>query len=106
MAKAKKKIYGTAERPRLAVFRSLKHIYVQFIDDAQGKTLAAATSLKIKKTGKAAGKAAVAEEVGKLAAEAARAKGISQVIFDRRKFRFHGRIKALAKGAREGGLLF
>jgi len=97
-------ITGTAERPRLTVFRSSKHIYAQLIDDLKGVTLAAATS-----AGKEAGyggnvKAAVA--VGKKIAAAAKEKGISKAAFDRGHYRYHGRVKALADAAREGGLQF
>jgi large subunit ribosomal protein L18 len=99
-------ITGTAERPRLTVFRSSKHISAQLIDDLTGTTLAAATSV-----GKDAGlpyggnvKAAAA--VGKKLAEAAKGKGISKAAFDRGHYRYHGRVKALADGAREGGLQF
>jgi large subunit ribosomal protein L18 len=99
---------GTAARPRLAVFRSAKHIYAQVIDDAAGKTLAHAAStekeLRAMKAG--AKKSAVAQAVGKLVAERCKAKGVTKVAFDRGGFRYHGRIAALAKGAREGGLQF
>jgi large subunit ribosomal protein L18 len=102
--RVRSKMTGTPERPRLSVFRSSKHIYAQLIDDMSGVTLAAAGS-----TGKAVGyggnvKAAAA--VGKKLAEAARAKGISQAAFDRGHYRYHGRVKALADAAREGGLKF
>ncbi|MFH1347889.1 MAG: 50S ribosomal protein L18 [Candidatus Margulisiibacteriota bacterium] len=102
MAKKRKYIFGTKERPRMSVFRSLKNIHVQLIDDASGKTLAAASSLKIKKSGNVAS----AKQVGKLAAEKAKAAGITKVVFDRGTSRYHGRVKALADAAREGGLLF
>jgi large subunit ribosomal protein L18 len=97
---------GSAERPRLAVFRSLNHIYAQVIDDTTGKTLAAASSLE--KELKAAGqqKTAEAKVVGRLIAERARSAGIDRVVFDRAGFRYHGRIKSLADAAREAGLDF
>ncbi|MBI4363654.1 MAG: 50S ribosomal protein L18 [Candidatus Doudnabacteria bacterium] len=97
------KIIGTAQKPRMNVFRSLNHVYVQLIDDAAGKTLVAASSKevsqKIKKTGKAAA-------VGKLAAEKALAAGINQVTFDRGGYKYHGRVKSLAEAARAAGLKF
>jgi len=100
------KIVGTAERPRLSVFRSSKHIYVQLIDDLHGVTLGAASS-RTKDAGVAYGgntKAAVV--IGKKIAEMAKQKGISKVAFDRGHYRYHGRIKALADAARESGLQF
>jgi large subunit ribosomal protein L18 len=102
MGKVRKKIIGTTERPRLSVFRSLKHIHAQVIDDSTGKTLAAASSLKIKN----GGNIIAAKQVGKLIAETAKAAGITKVVFDRGNSLYHGRIKALADSAREGGLLF
>lgn len=96
-------VSGTTERPRLSVFRSASHIYAQLIDDATGKTLAQASSRELK--GKAA-KTDNSAEVGKAIAAAAKQKGIEQVVFDRGGFRYHGRVKALAEGAREGGLKF
>ena len=101
----KKKVFGTKERPRLSVFRSLSHITAQLIDDAAGSTFAAASSQE-KGLTKVKGKVAAAREVGKLIAERAKAKGIAKVVFDRGGFLYHGRIKALADGAREGGLQF
>lgn len=98
------KIRGTAEKPRLSVYRSLKQIYVQIINDEEGKTLAAASSLDIKN--KKMKKAEIAAEVGKLLSERAKAKKISRVVFDRGGAKYHGRIEALARGAREGGLEF
>jgi len=88
-------------RPRLSVHRSGRHIYAQVIDDTAGKTLAAASTL-----GKAGATVAAASEVGKSVAEAAKAAGVTHVVFDRGGFLFHGRVKALADGAREGGLEF
>jgi large subunit ribosomal protein L18 len=98
------KISGTKERPRMSVFRSLKHVSVQLIDDASGRTLAAASDMKLEKKGKKAMDVAVA--IGKEVAEKAKAAGISTVIFDRGSYRYHGRVKALADAAREGGLQF
>jgi large subunit ribosomal protein L18 len=105
----RRELEGTAERPRLAVFRSAKHIYAQVVDDRTGRTLVHASSCekelralrdaKTKKRG-------VAEAVGKLVAQRCVAKGVQLVAFDRGGFRYHGRIAALAKGAREGGLKF
>ena len=100
--KKKRKIIGTQERPRLSVFKSASNIHAQIIDDLAGKTLVAASSLKIKK----GGNAAAAKEVGKKIAELAKAKKVSKVVFDRGNSLFHGRVKALADAAREGGLLF
>ena len=97
------KISGTAERPRLDVFRSSKHIYAQIIDDVAGVTLASASTLEKGFEG-FGGNVEAANKVGKLIAEKALAKGIKQVVFDRGGFVYHGRVKALAEGAREGGL--
>ena|ERR1700761_8849157 len=98
----REKLSGTTERPRLNVFRSTNHIYAQVIDDQKGETLASASSLKLK-TG---GNVAAAKEIGKAIAEQATGKGIKKVVFDRGGFLYHGRIKALADAAREGGLEF
>jgi large subunit ribosomal protein L18 len=97
---------GTEVRPRLAVFRSLNHIYAQVIDDTSGRTLAAASSLDKDLTGSKATKAEEAATVGKRIAERAKAAGVDQVVFDRAGFRYHGRIKSLADAAREAGLEF
>ncbi len=103
-ARIRKHLQGTAERPRLNVYRSLNHIYAQVIDDVQGKTLAAASSVHAKlPTG---GNIQAAEEVGKQVAERAQAAGIKQVVFDRGGYLYHGRIKALADAARAAGLDF
>ena len=104
----RKIVSGTAERPRMTVFRSNKQIYVQFIDDLNGVTLAAASSMDKEVAEKAAGltKCQVSELVGKLAAERAIAKGIAEVAFDRNGYLYHGRVKVLADAAREGGLKF
>ena len=99
------KISGTAECPRLNVFRSSKHIYAQIIDDVAGKTLAAASSMD-KGFELNGGNAEGAAAVGKAVAEAAAKAGITEVVFDRGGYVYHGRIKALAEGAREGGLKF
>ncbi|MBN2169725.1 MAG: 50S ribosomal protein L18 [Candidatus Krumholzibacteriota bacterium] len=104
----RKHMAGTAERPRLSVYRSLNHIYAQLIDDVQRVTLAQASSLKAAVTpaeGETQG-VAQARQVGRAIAEAAKAKGIDNVIFDRGGFLYHGRVKALADAARETGLKF
>ncbi len=105
----RKKIRGTAERPRLAVFRSLRHIYAQIIDDERGITLVAASTLDraLRRNGmRYGGNVAAARAVGKLIAARALEKGIRRVVFDRGGFRYHGRVKALAEAAREAGLEF
>jgi large subunit ribosomal protein L18 len=104
----RRNITGTAERPRLNVFRSNKHIYAQLIDDLHGVTLAAASSqlADLKKTIAYGGNTMAAKEVGKYLAMVAKNKGIAKAAFDRGHYRYHGRVKALAEGAREGGLQF
>ena len=107
----RKNLVGTTERPRLSVFRSAKHIYAQIIDDSKGHTVISASSLdesvkSFKASDSAANKTAVATLVGKLVAERAIEKGIKQVKFDRNGFLYHGRVKAVSQGAREGGLEF
>jgi large subunit ribosomal protein L18 len=103
----RKKILGTSERPRLNVYRSLNHIYVQLIDDLQGNTVVFAHSAEGKKgERRTGGNVASAKEVGKLIAERAKAKGINKVVFDRGGYIYHGRVKALADAAREAGLQF
>ena len=102
----RKIVSGTPEQPRMTVYRSNKQIYVQFIDDLAGVTLATASSLDKEVAEAAAGKNNVAALVGKLAAERAAAKGISTVAFDRNGYLYHGRVKQLAEAAREGGLKF
>lgn len=97
---------GTPERPRLNVFRSLKHIYAQIIDDTAQCTLVAVSSADKSAAVKSGGNAAGAKAVGRLAAERAREKGIRKVVFDRGGYRYHGRVKALADAAREAGLEF
>lgn len=99
----RRKVAGTATKPRLSVYRSNKEIYCQLIDDVNGNTLAAATSLNAKLSGT---KSEQASEVGKLIAEKAKALNIEAVVFDRGGYLYHGRVKALAEGAREGGLKF
>jgi|SRR5688500_2549065 large subunit ribosomal protein L18 len=93
-------------RPRLSVHRSGRHIYAQVIDDAEGRTVAAASTLDKDVRGKAGANAEAAADVGKRIADAAKAAGVTQVVFDRGGFLFHGRVKALAEAAREGGLEF
>ena len=101
----RRKLSGTPQRPRLAVFRSVAHIYAQVIDDTEGKTIVSASSVdKGGKTG--GGNVAAAKSIGKLVAERAREKGIKSVVFDRGGYQYHGRIKALADAAREAGLEF
>lgn len=97
------KISGTAQRPRMTVFRSNKQIYVQLIDDLEGKTLASASSKGLEANGT---KCEVAAQVGKVIADKAQQAGISEVVFDRNGYLFHGRVKSLADAAREGGLKF
>ncbi|NLY56032.1 MAG: 50S ribosomal protein L18 [Firmicutes bacterium] len=106
--RVRKKVFGTAERPRLSVFRSLNHIYAQIIDDTTGNTLVAASTLdkELKGQLKYGGNIEAAKAVGKLVAEKAKAKGITRVVFDRGGNLYHGRVKALADSAREGGLEF
>ncbi len=100
----RKKIQGTAERPRLNIYRSLNNIYVQVIDDLNGNTLVSANSAEGKKG--AGGNLAAAKSVGKAIAERSKEKGISKVVFDRGGYIYHGRVKALADAAREAGLEF
>ncbi|PWT97481.1 MAG: 50S ribosomal protein L18 [Terriglobia bacterium] len=101
----RRKLQGTAERPRLAVFRSIAHIYAQVIDDSAGKTIVSASSVDkaIKTNG---GNLAAAKAIGKTVAERAREKGIQRVVFDRGGYQYHGRVKALAEAARAAGLEF
>ncbi|HKW16262.1 MAG TPA: 50S ribosomal protein L18 [Terriglobales bacterium] len=103
----RKKVLGTSQRPRLNVYRSLNHIYVQVIDDLKGQTLVAASSAEGKKASRnTGGNLAAAKSVGKAIAERAKAKGISKVVFDRGGYIYHGRVKAIADAAREAGLQF
>ncbi len=100
----RKALRGTPERPRLNVFRSVKHIYAQVIDDSEGRTLVAASSAE--KGFGSGGNVAAAKKLGKVIADRALAKKISQVVFDRGGYKYHGRVKALAEAAREAGLKF
>ena len=106
--RVRQNVAGTPERPRLCVFRSINHIYVQVIDDREGRTLAAASSLdkEVRKQLKGGGNVAAAKVVGKAIAERALAAGVTAVVFDRGGYKYHGRIKALADAARETGLKF
>lgn len=106
--RVRKRVSGTAERPRLNVFRSLNHIYAQIIDDVQGQTLASASSKEAPVLEQRIGKkkAEVAHLVGLLAGERARERGVQKVVFDRGGYKYHGRVKALAEGARQAGLEF
>lgn len=106
--RVRKRLKGTAERPRLCVFRSHQHVYAQVIDDDAGRTLASASSRDKDLRGDLSygGNCQAAEQVGKKLAERALAAGVKQVCFDRREYKFHGRVAALAKGAREAGLVF
>lgn len=103
-SRIRKKVQGTTERPRLAVFRSLNHIYAQVIDDAQGKTLAAASTTEKDLGIKLGGNVEAAQTIGKTIAERAQAAGVSQVVFDRGGYVYHGRVKALLDASREAGL--
>ena len=106
--RVRRRVSGTSSRPRLCVYRSLGHIYAQVIDDLGGRTLVSASSLDKETRGqtKGGGNVAAAKVVGKAIAERARAAGIQQVVFDRGGYKYMGRVKALAEGAREGGLKF
>jgi large subunit ribosomal protein L18 len=104
--RVRKSISGTPTRPRLAVYRSLTHIYAQVIDDEQGRTLAAASDLEKELRGVQGNKSARAKAVGAALAEKAKAAGVAAVVFDRGGNKYHGRVKALAEAAREGGLKF
>jgi large subunit ribosomal protein L18 len=100
------RVAGDSGRPRLAVFRSLNHIYAQVIDDSSGRTLAAASSLEPDLRSAKGTKSAEATAVGRIVAERAQAAGVDRVVFDRAGFRYHGRVKSLAEAAREAGLDF
>jgi large subunit ribosomal protein L18 len=106
--RVRKRLSGTTERPRLAVFRSSKHIYAQVIDDSAGATVASASSMEkdLRSSLKTGADIGAAKAVGKLVAERAAAKGVKEVVFDRGGYIYHGRVKALADAAREGGLSF
>ena len=103
--KIRAKVSGTSQRPRLCVFRSSKHIYAQLIDDEKGKVVASANDKEIEKAG-GKKKTEIAKEIGKLIAQKAVEKKIGKAVFDRGGYLYHGRIKAVAEGAREGGLKF
>lgn len=103
--RVRKKIFGTSEKPRLSVFRSAKHMYAQIIDDTKGVTLVAA-STSGKESVKGSSNVAGAKKIGEMIAEKAKAKNIETVVFDRGGYKYHGRVKALAEGAREKGLKF
>jgi len=105
-AHIRKRVRGTAARPRLSVFRSACHIYAQVVDDVSGRTLVAANTLQPSVQGEGAGNIEGAKRVGVAIAERALAAGVSSVVFDRNGFLYHGRVKALADAAREGGLKF
>lgn len=105
-ARIREKIAGTPERPRLAVFRSGKHLYAQIIDDSKGVTIASASTLDKDLKGKVGDTVAGAKKIGSVIAEKAKSKKIENVVFDRGGFQYHGRIKALADAAREAGLKF
>jgi large subunit ribosomal protein L18 len=104
--RVRQKVAGTVERPRLVVFRSLKHIYAQLVDDDQGKTLGAVSDRTKELVREKPGKVGAARAVGKLLAQRAKAQGVTKVVFDRAGYLYHGRVRAVADGAREGGLEF
>ena len=104
--RVRKRVSGTVERPRLVVFRSIKHVYAQLVDDARGATLMGVSDDTEGLTLDGTGKVAKAKAVGKLLAGKAKAAGITKVVFDRGGYRYHGRVQAVADGAREGGLEF
>ncbi|MFT4306690.1 MAG: 50S ribosomal protein L18 [Microbacterium sp.] len=103
-ARLRKKVVGTAERPRLVVTRSARHVFVQLVDDGQGHTVASASTLEADLRGFDGDKTAKARKVGEIVAERAKAAGVSDVVFDRGGNRYAGRVAAIAEGAREGGL--
>jgi large subunit ribosomal protein L18 len=102
----RKKVRGTTARPRLAIFRSLNHIYAQVIDDEKGETICSASTVEKKAGAGKGGNIGAAKEIGRLIAERAKEKGISNVVFDRGGYIYHGRVKSLAEAAREAGLKF
>ena len=102
-ARVRAKINGTASRPRLSIFRSNRGMFLQLIDDVAGKTIASASSIEVKAKGK---KVEISKELGKMIAEKATAKKITAVVFDRGAYKYHGRVQAVAEGARAGGLEF
>jgi len=105
-ARVRARVAGTDERPRLCVFRSLDHVYVQAIDDTSGRTLAQASTLELRKAGTATGNIEAAKKIGTLIAERLVAKGRTSAVFDRGGYLYHGRVKAVAEAARAGGLKF
>ena len=107
-SRVRRRVMGTAIHPRLAVFRSLNHVYAQVIDDTRAVTLAAASSLEshVREQGRKSPKTEVSKLVGALIAQRAKSKGITAIVFDRGGYKYHGRVKALADAAREGGLVF
>ena len=105
-SRVRKKVVGTAERPRLVVFRSTRHVEVQVVDDTSGKTLASASTMEADVRAADGDKTAKAESVGKLVGDRAKAAGVTTVVFDRGGYRYHGRVAAVADGAREAGLEF
>lgn len=106
LARTRAKIFGTAERPRLCVVRSLRYISAQLIDDESGRTVVAVSDRLLPEESNKGTKRERALQVGKILAERAKSQGVSRVVFDRRDKRYHGRVQALAEGAREGGLVF
>jgi large subunit ribosomal protein L18 len=104
--RVRKKVFGAPERPRLVVTRSARHVYAQVIDDTQGRTLASASTMEAPLRAATGDKSDKAKQVGSLIAERAKAVGVESVVFDRAGYKYHGRIAALADGAREGGLGF
>jgi len=106
--RVRRRVKGTPQRPRLAVFRTLNHVYAQIIDDTEGNTLVAASSLesRVREQRNGKPKAEVSKLVGALLAQRAKQKRITAVVFDRGGYKYHGRVKALAEGAHEGGLVF
>ncbi|MBN1292228.1 MAG: 50S ribosomal protein L18 [Candidatus Latescibacteria bacterium] len=104
--RVRSKVVGTIDRPRMSVYRSLNNVYVQLIDDTKGVTLVGVSSIGTEINEKDKGKVGVSKVIGKIVAEKAKEKGITQVVFDRSGYLYHGRIKAVAEGAREGGLIF
>lgn len=104
--RVRKSVYGTPERPRLSVYRSLNHVYAQIVDDLSGKTLLASSSLNQEEVAKTGSKSEVAKCVGENLAKMAKAANVKKVVFDRGGYLYHGRVKALAEAARAGGLIF
>jgi large subunit ribosomal protein L18 len=105
-ARVRARVSGNAERPRLCIFRSLAHIYVQAVDDGAGVTLAQASTLELRKAGAVTGNIEAAKKIGALIAERLKAKGLEKAVFDRGGYLYHGRVKAVAEAARAAGLKF